>query len=281
MKKTRVKGHVFRNTALLFYIKKNLLSIAKKRRAMAMANVHDHQQSEEPSEDLKKLVHWTIGPPAQGPCNICVEIHRPNTRQQKCLFTVTILVNINDTPDPHLYIEKLGVGKTKLPLSDGLNCINWCERYSNGIKIVCDARQRHIPLSEGWTVIYENNDLFYSWPYCLSALRRKLENRNWSYPNLMHPYHTDTHLKANAARTIIILCKIKTPPALASLARLAVMINYTKGKEEHRFLPCPFKVNVKKIPKNLQLNDMMFIRLSHSYHEPSLEPLEDIVPLEN
>jgi hypothetical protein len=230
-------------------------------------------KSEELTGILRKLVHVTTGPQAQGPCNICIETQRPNTRQQKCLFTVTILVNINDTPDPHLYIEKLGVGKTKLPLSDGLNCINWCQRYSDGIKIVCDAGQRHVPLSKGWTVIYENNDLFYSWPYCVSTFRHKLENRSWSYPDLMHPYHSYNYLKANAAHTIIILCKIKTPPALASIARLAVMINYTKGKEKHRYLPCPFKVNIRKIPKSLQLNDIRFIRLSHSYHEPSFEPL--------
>jgi hypothetical protein len=125
------------------------------------------------------------------------------TCQRNCLFTVTILVNINDTPDPHLLIEKLGVGIAKLPLSDGLNYLNWCQRHSESLKIVCDAEQRHIPLSRGWTVIYENNDLFYTWPCCLSTFRHKLENRSWSYPDLLHPYHGYNYLKANAAHTIL------------------------------------------------------------------------------
>jgi hypothetical protein len=230
--------------------------------------------------ELNKLTHFVTGPKAQGPCDVCSYLPHFSvyTCQRNCLFTITILVNINDTPDPHLLIEKIGVGIAKLPLSDGLNYLNWCQRHSENLKIVCDAEQRHIPLSRGWTVIYEDNDLFYTWPCCLSTFRHKLENRSWSYPDLLHPYHGYNYLKANAAHTILILCKIKNPPALASIARVAVLTRYTKGKDEHRFLPCPFKVSARKIPKNLQLNDIRFIRLSRSFHDPSFEPtLEDIL----
>ncbi len=97
--------------------------------------------------ELNKLTHFVTGLKAQGPCDL--PHFSVYTCQRNCLFTVTILVNINDTPDPHLLIEKLGVGIAKLPLSDGLNYLNWCQRHSESLKIVCDAEQRHIPLSRG------------------------------------------------------------------------------------------------------------------------------------
>jgi hypothetical protein len=56
--------------------------------------------------DLSKLTHFVTGLRAQGPCDVCKFLPHFSAYicQQNCLFTVTILVNINDTPDPHLLI---------------------------------------------------------------------------------------------------------------------------------------------------------------------------------
>ena len=86
------------------------------------------------SENLKRLVHVYRGNSALSTCFVC-QIFCFDKCRRNCLNTVTFLVNINDTPDPYLKIEKLNVGTAKIPLVDGLNYLNWCTRTSECLRI--------------------------------------------------------------------------------------------------------------------------------------------------
>ena len=222
------------------------------------------------SENLKRLVHVYRGNSALSTCFVC-QIFCFDKCKRTCLNTVTFLVDINSTPDPYLKIEKLNVGTAKIPLVDGLNYLNWCTRTSECLRIVSDPEDRFLLLNRGWTVLYYEASLCQGWPCNLSLFRSKLESGNWSYPNLDQQYFMIRSQKAGKITKIEILRKPKCPPSLASLARLAVLIRYTRGKLHQRYLPCVFKVNPLKIPKCLSLNQISMMRLIRHINDPSFE----------
>jgi len=223
---------------------------------------------------LSRLVHVTSGKEAGLACRICRNFCYDKYKQ-KCLHAIAIMVDVNETADPHLNIEKLSVGIAKLPLSDGINYISWCVRTSECLKFVKSPEERHFFLHTGWTVVYVSKKLFSGWPRSISCLRRQVDERFWNFPTLDYVYFEKTFQKPHCIRRIILLSKPNCPPSLAMLAKMALLMRYTKGKQGLRYLPCLFKVNPRKIPPCVALNQVSLIRLSRHINDPSFEdPLE-------
>jgi hypothetical protein len=91
---------------------------------------------------LSRLVHVTSGKEAGLACRICRNFCYDKYKQ-KFLHAMAVMVDVNETADPHLNIEKLSVGIAKLPLSDGINYISWCVRTSECLKFVKSPEERH------------------------------------------------------------------------------------------------------------------------------------------